>query len=230
LSDTIHFTEALRVQFLVKDTSGQYETGAPYIWQNKLVIRNELKLEGDQRKVALSVVPQGRLRYTLDGSEARQGNDYLGPIAIGNGDVLLRAFAEAEGLEGKADFRFAATTRKGLQVDAVKPAAVAVERPKKLDARTKVFNSLELAKHLGVEFESVTLAVGNGAQIAQVTVGEIKVAATYLETLLKTILEQFDANAPVTLSFRKAYFQSGHDLQQFTADAGIEIQQPEVVQ
>ena len=45
--------------------------------------------------------PRGTIRYTLDGSEPRDGTAYEGPIAIGDGDVLLRAFAEADGLEGQ---------------------------------------------------------------------------------------------------------------------------------
>jgi hypothetical protein len=94
-------TAALRVHFLVVDPSGQYETGDPVTWSNKLIIRNHLAEEGGQRKVELLVAPRGTLRYSLDGSEPRNGSEYIGPVNIDNGDVLLRVFAEAEGLEAR---------------------------------------------------------------------------------------------------------------------------------
>ncbi len=42
LKDQAYTTAALRVNFLVCDPSGQYETGDPVTWINKLVLRNQL--------------------------------------------------------------------------------------------------------------------------------------------------------------------------------------------
>ena len=92
-------------------------------WSNKLVLRNQLSEKGGKRSVELFVAPRGAIRYTLDGSEPREGTPYEGPIAIGDGEVLLRAFAEADGLEAKAEFRFPAKGKKGVQIDDVKPGA-----------------------------------------------------------------------------------------------------------
>ena len=41
-------TRALRVNFLVMDPSGHYETGEVVTWSNKLVLRNRLSREGWQ--------------------------------------------------------------------------------------------------------------------------------------------------------------------------------------
>jgi hypothetical protein len=64
------------------------------------------------------------IRYTLDGSEPRNGIAYEGSIAIGFDDVLLRVFAEADGLEAKADFRFPAKGKGGVQIDDLKPGSL----------------------------------------------------------------------------------------------------------
>jgi len=232
LTDEVLFTDALRVHFLVHDPSGQYETGTPITWTNELVIRNELQDHGDERKLALFVAPKGKLRYTLDGSEPRDGVEYAGiPVAIGDGEALVRVFAEAEGLESKADFKFPAKDKKGLQIDAVKPAILVKQGAgKKLDARAKVFSGLNLAKELGVDFESVMLTAGSSAQVAQVIVGELRVPADYIQTLLDTLLERFKPDAPVNMSFVKAYFGSGHDLQSFAEKLGLTLQQNEIQQ
>ena len=94
LIDQTLITSALRVAFIVEDPSGQYETGDPVIWANKLVLRNRLFEEKSKRKIELIVVPKGTIHYTLDGSEPREGTTYENPISIGDEEVLLRAFAE----------------------------------------------------------------------------------------------------------------------------------------
>lgn len=223
-------TSALRLNFLVVDPSGQYETGDPVTWSNKLTIRNHLSEEGGQRKVELLVAPRGTLRYSLDGREPRDGSGYTGPVNIDDGDVLLRAFAEAEGLETKADFRFPAKGKKGVQIDEVKPGRVVNHSGKKLDSRMKTFSGLTQAKEKKVLFENVTLTVGQGARAVQLMVGEISVDAGYLESILKTVLEKFEATTPVTMKFCKAQFASGHDLKQFAESLGLDLQPGEVEQ
>jgi len=60
--------------------------------------------------------------------------------------------------------------------------------------------------------------------------GEIEVNAAFLETILKTVMEKFEPTTPVTMTFRKAHFASGHDLKDFAEKLGIELQQGEVEQ
>ena len=69
-------TNAPRVGFLVMDPSGQYETGNPVTWSDKLVLHNRLFEEKGARTVELFVAPKGTIRYTLDGSEPREGTLY----------------------------------------------------------------------------------------------------------------------------------------------------------
>jgi hypothetical protein len=97
LTDPMYVTAALRVSFLAVDPSGQHETGAPVTWENTLVLRNRLFSDNDARKVELLVAPTGAVRNTLDGSEPRDGLAYTEPVAIGDGEGLFRAFAEADG-------------------------------------------------------------------------------------------------------------------------------------
>jgi hypothetical protein len=216
-------TKALRVGFLVRESSGQYEAGEPEVWTNQLVLRNELTEQGGKRQVELLVAPRGEIRYTLDGSEPRNGTAYNGPIAIGAGEVLLRAFASAEGLEAKADFHFQAKGKKGVQIDETEPACFVSRTGHKLDSRASTFEGLKQAEDRSAEFEMVTLDVGQGAQTARIMVGEVHVDAPFLTRLLENVLAKFPPDTPVTMSFRKAHFASGHDLKQFCEALGLEI-------
>jgi len=230
LKDQVLTTKALRVYFIVVDPSRQNETGDPVQWTHRLVLRNLVSEVKAARKVELIVAPKGTIRFTLDGSEPRDGVPYEKPFAIGDGEVLLRVFAEADGLEVKEDFRFPAKGKKGIQIDTVKPGRMLSRTGTKLDSRARTFDGLKLAGEKTVLFENVTITVGTGAQVAQIIVGEIQVGAPFLETLLKTVCEKFEPTAPITMTFRKAHFTSGHDLKEFSEKLGIELQTGDVEQ
>jgi hypothetical protein len=231
LKDQTLTTKALRVNFLLIDPSEEFETGDVVTWTNKLTLRNELIEEGAKRMVKLLVAPKGTIHYTLDSSEPREGTVYKDAIAIGDGEVIVRAFAEAEGIEAKADFRFPAKDSDGLPpIDPAKPAILLSRSGRKLDSRAKTFECLKLAAEKSVQFESVMLPVGQGAQAGQIMIGEIKVDAPYLEGLLNQLLEKFEPTTPVTMTFRKAYFQSGHDLLDFASKLGFVLQPGDVQQ
>lgn len=230
LTDQTLPTDALHVHFLVHDPSGQYETGEPVVWHNRLVIRNRLFEERGIRKLELLVVPAGSLRYTLDGSEPRDGTLYEGSFAIGDGDVLVRAFASADGLEAKAEFSFPARGKKGPQIDELKPACLANARGgKKLDSRTKAFSALGTAREKGISFEGVTLVVGEGGQAAQAMI-LFEAPADYIEAVLTALLARFEPAAPVTMTFKRARFASGFDLLRFAESLGLEVGPGEVEQ
>ena len=226
-------TSALRVSILVVDVSGQFETGDPVTWSNVLTLRNRLMdaaKESGGRCVELLVSPRGSIRYTLDGSEPREGTPYAAPVEIGDDDVLLRAFASADGIEVKADFRFSALGKKGVQIDQVKPARLVSATGRPLDSRAKTFDGLKHAGDKSVEFEGVVLTVGQGNKMAQVAVGDVRVDAALLNVLLTTLLGRFAPDTPVTLRFKRAHFASGHDLQDFAAKLGLELAQTDVEQ
>ena len=148
LTDQSLLTNALRLNILIKDPSDQYETGEPITWTNRLVIRNELRESAGGRTVALLVAPprnEMEIRYTLDGAEPRDGQPYDGPIAIDDGDVLLRAFAAIDGLETKADFRFPSRGKRGVEIDPLKPGRIERRAGFRLDSRARAFEALALA-------------------------------------------------------------------------------------
>lgn len=224
-------TRALRVHLLVVDPSGQYETGDVVTWSNKLTIRTELVEEKGTRKVRLLVAPRGTLRYSTNGVEARDGHDYAEPVPIPDEETLVRAFAEADGLEAKNEFRFPAKGKKGVHIDAAKPARYVNPRGKwSLDSRAKTFTALAQAKEKSVSFDNVTLTVGQGTRAVNILLGEIKADAMYVETVLNAVMGKFDPNAPITMKFGGAHFSCGHDLRHYAEALGYELQPGEVQQ
>lgn len=230
LKDITYTTSALRVNFLVCDPSGQYETGDPVTWTNKLVLRNELSEKGGKRIVKLFVVPRGEIKYTLDGSEPRNGTAYSAPIHVGDGDVILRVFAEADGLETKEDFKYSAKGKKGLDIKDDKPARIVSRTGRRLDSRLKTFAGLKEASEKSATFEGIALTVGQGSRVISINVGDIPVEASFIEGLLTSVLEKFTPDDPIVMTFRKAHFLSGHDLKAFAEKLGIDLASGDVEQ
>jgi hypothetical protein len=155
---------------------------------------------------------------------------YDGPIDIGDGEVILSAFAEANGLETKNTFRFPARNAPGPQVDPVKPGRIVSRTGRKLDSRAKTFEGLKKAADQSVTFEGVGIVVGQGSQMIAINVGDIQVDAAFIEALLVKVLEKFSPDDPISMTFRKAHFTSGHDLEDFANRLDIELQAGEVEQ
>ncbi len=229
LKDSLLTTKALRVNFLVIDPTKQHETGDVVTWANRLVLRNRLFEDKGERKVELLVAPRGSISYTLDGSEPRNGTPYTAPISIGNGEVLLRTFAEADGIETKEDFRFQTKGKKGVQIDETKKGTLNLLTGRRL-ARAETFKALDEAEKKTISFEKLTITVGQGSQAIQVLIGEVKVDAAFIRSVFDPVLAKFAPDAPVTMAFQKAHFSSGHDLKEFADKLGFELKSSEVEQ
>lgn len=228
LSDNVLSTNALRVQFLAVDPTGKNQTGTPTTWKNHLIIRN--KFDEVSRKLELLVAPKGAIRYTLDGSEPRNGIEYTDPIALYEGVTTVNVFAECDGLEERREFKFAESGKKKVPLIKDKPATLYSPSPKKLDSASKTYTGLKRAKEKSIEFEQVMLNVGSAPKTVCLTLGEMKVTAEFIEKELSHLQSILPTDAPVVMTFKKAYMKTGYDLEQFSKELGIDIQPGEVEQ
>jgi len=228
LSDNSLSTNALRVQFLAVDPTGKNQTGNPTTWTNKLTIRN--RFDEVSRTVELFVAPRGTVRYTLDGSEARNGDEYTGPITLIAEASSVYVFAESEGLEEKAVFRFAESGSKEILIIRDKPAQLQSTTPKRLDNSAKTYEGLKIAKEKSITFEQVTLMLGSAPRVIHLSMGEMKIDAEFIEKELAHLQTLVPPEAPVVMQFKKAYTTTGHDLEQFAKSMGIELSIGEVIQ
>ena len=221
-------TNALRVQFIAVDPTEKNQTGNPTTWTNELTIRN--RFDELSRKVELFVAPKGTIRYTLDGSEARNGIDYSGAIEIGDHAATVYVFAECDGLEAKRNFSFAESGSKEIPIIKEKPAQLCSSLPKRLDNSAKTYEGLKLAKEKNITFEQVTFIIGSAPKVIHLALGEMKIDANFIEKELSHLQTLVSPEAPLVMNFKKAYFLTGHDLEQFAKSLGIELANDEVIQ
>jgi hypothetical protein len=165
------------------------------------------------------------------GSEARNGSIYDGAISIGDDACSVYVFAECDGLEQKRVFQFPAKGNQDVIIVKEKPAQLYSVRPKRLDNSTKTYDGLKFAKERGISFEEVSLTIGAGRKVINLTLGELKIPPEFLEEELQHLQKLFgDENPAVIMSFKKANTPTGFDLEQFVKETGIELANDEVIQ
>ena len=225
--DNVLVTKALRVQFLAVDPTGKNITGPSKLWENKLKLRNEYDKES--RTVKLLVAPKGTIKYTLDGSEARNGNLYTEPIKLSNNQTSIYVFAECEGLEAKATFTFPAKGSTEIPIVREKPATYSGLKGKKLDNISKIFEALNFAKTKEMLFDDLTIYLGTEPQIINMKFGGIQVTPDFIEEMINKTRKMVSSDI-VTLTFKKIICKQGFDLEKFSELIGMEINPGEVVQ
>jgi len=228
LNENVLATNALRVQFLAVDATGKNLTGNPETWANKLTLRN--RFAEVNRTVELYVAPKGEIKYTLDGSEPRNGLIYDQPIQLGDQETTVYVFAECEGLEEKRQFTFPASGSDEITIIPDKPAVLVSRIAKRLDSSAKTFEAIFFAKEKLIEFSSVNLTLGTAPQVVNVSLGDVKVTGEFIEKTLQHLQSILPSDVPVLMGFKKMYTQSGFDLEQFVKQFSIAIDTSEVEQ
>lgn len=230
LQDNKLETNALKVQFLAVDPTDNSITGDPVTWKNKLVIRNYF--DDVSRTVELFVAPKGRIKYTLDGSEPRNGELYTGAIQLTDDETTIYVFAECEDLESKTQFIFPASDSEEVPIVPTKAATLNTNgRLKVLDSTAKTYDGLKLAREKGIEFENVTLQISSPSQQqVALNIYEIKVTAGFIEDQLNKLVSLIEGDKTVIMKFKKAYVPFGSDLEIFVKTLGIEVNIGEIEQ
>ncbi len=176
------------------------------------------------------MAPRGTIRYTLDGSEARNGTEYRTPIEIGNQATTIYVFAECDGLEEKRNFQFAESGSKDIAIIRDKPAQFFSTSPKRLDNSAKIYEGIKIVKEKNITFEQVTLMIGSAPKVIHLSIGEVKIDGDFLEKELSHLQTLVSPEASVVMSFKKAYTSTGFDLEQFAKALDIKIEAGEVIQ
>ena len=172
--------------------------------------------------------PPEEIRFTPDGLEPRHGKKYEEPFLLPDDVTQVEVFAECEGLEEKRRFTFPARGKKEIPLKRESPAQLHTSAsPKRLDNATKTYRALKMAQERNIGFDGVNISIGSNIHL---TVTELPVQADFIEKTLSSLQALLPADAPVVMSFKKAFFQTGFDLEQFVHEFGIELKSGEVLQ
>lgn len=218
-------TQAPTLYFLAIDTSGSHATGEPTRWVAKLKVRYQVHDLPDERKVELAVTPPAEIRYSLDGSNPKEGRIYDEWIPIPDEQVLLQVCAKAGEAINVETFTIGAKGIQRAAIDEARPAKLVRQKPR-FDSTQAVFEMISSLKdRQGVVFHGVTLNVGEGEQAVQLRFNDRSVTPATLEKVIAALREHLEEpDALVQLIIRDgAEFGTGFDLKAFAQVARLEL-------
>lgn len=72
--------------------------------------------------------------------------------------------------------------------------------------------------------------IGSAPKVIHLSLGEMQIDAEFIEKTLAHLQALLCAEAPVIMQFKKAYFATGYDLEQFAKALGIVLENGEALQ
>jgi hypothetical protein len=232
LVDTILETPETALWFLAVDPDGQHETGDVLPWKNKLTLTHERNVRGGKHVVTITVKPRGTIRWNTTAANPKEGTVYTRPIELaGDREITIYAYAEDKGAETQRNFVIPRVDQPGPSIEKHRPAKLR----KKLEFRgaTDVFRALNLAKEKQVRLGGgISLTVGAGAAAITTRFGsDTVIAAEFAHNLIGIYRDALSSpTADVVLRAEELEFTSGHDLEKFAEELGIDIRPGEIEQ
>ena len=222
-------TSQATLYFLAIDPTGEHETGEPTRWVARFTIRHQIHKKPLNREVELQAIPAPtEFRYTLDGTNPREGHLYDGPFEIGDEKQILQVFARAGEAEGFETFYIPAhDTRPGgdsPDIDDNRPASL-VRTYAQLDGTQTVFKFIQTFKDREVHLHGARLLVGEGENAVQVSFNQRELTVGMLEKIITSLRSALgEEDAPLQLKIRQGGdFGTGRDLKEFAELAGLEL-------
>jgi hypothetical protein len=187
----------------------------------------------DSRKVELRCTPAAEMRYTLDGTNPKEGPLYTQPFEVpAMGGTILIA-AKAGEVEKSAKIQIPSDGDDRVTIDDGKPARLAESKRVSIDTTDKAFNFIQRFKgRSDTLLRGVQIILGEGENAVQVRFNERELTATAIETAIRGIRAALgDEQAAVQILIKGGVsFGDGFALREFAEVAGVALKSCDVIQ
>ena len=219
--------------FLVRDTTGTYESGPPTCWTAELKVRHQVESIADKRVLTLQCTPPAEMLYTLDGSNPKDGSTYEEPFEIEPESQLLLVYAQSGEANETARFQIPQAGDQTIQIDDTKPAKLTGDKRVLLDSTDRVFAVINrFREREATKFKGVIIEIGEGEHTVTVRFQEREITAAVIEGTITSLRELLNEDqAQISVNVRSGVsFVNGFEAKEFAELAGIELRPGDVVQ
>lgn len=225
-------TEAT-LYFIAVDSTGKFETGPATRWTADLTIRHEVHRVADVRKVELRCTPAAEMRFTLDGTNPKEGTLYAQPFPVPTKGCTILIAAKAGEVEKSARIQIPSAGDDRVIIDDRRPARLADSKRVSIDTTDKAFNFIQRFRdRTDTLLRGVQIILGEGESAVQVRFNERELTAAAIETAIRGIRAALgDEQAAVQILIKGGVsFGDGFALKEFAEVAGIELKSGDVIQ
>lgn len=226
-------TTASTLYFLAVDNEGKHEIGEPKRWVADLVIRHQLHVVADKRRIELKCVPAAEIYYTLNGSNPKEGTRYEAPFEIGAEAYRLLVFAKSGEATKSTEFSIPASGDKRVQIDDHKPARLIDSKRVNLDNTEKVFAVINRFRDRSTTLlKGVRIQIGEGENTVQIRFHEREITAQMIEETVNTLRKVLnDDQAQISIDIVGGIqFGDGYAAKEFAELSGLQLKPGDVIQ
>ena len=230
--DDFRTTEAT-LYFVAVDGTGKHQVGEPTRWTADLTVRHEVHKIADTRKVELRCTPRAEMRYTLDGTNPKEGAVYTDPFPVPAAGCTILVAAKAGEVEKTVKISIPPAGDDRVIIDDRKPARLADTKRVSIDTTDRAFGFIQRFRDRSdTRMRGVQIILGEGESAVQIRFNERELTAAAIETAITGIRQALgDERAPVQILIRGGVsFGDGFALKEFAEVAGIELKPGDVVQ
>ena len=226
-------TPEATLYFIAVDSAGKYQVGEPTRWTADLTVRHEVLNIADSRKVELRCTPAAEMRYTLDGTNPKEGTIYTEPFQVPTKGCTILIAAKAGEVEKSAKILIPSAGDDRVIIDERKSARLADTKRVSIDTTDKAFGFIQHFKDRpDTLLSGVQIILGEGENAVQIRFNERKLTAAAIEIAIRGIRAALgDEQAAVQILIKGgATFGDGFALKEFAEVAGIELKSGDVIQ
>jgi hypothetical protein len=222
-------TREMRLSFLAVDSKAEHATGPLTYWNNRLTIKHRLFQQGADRMCELHSAPAGTIRYTTDGTDPHAGaGTYADAFAVPPGTVVIRAFAEKDGVESEV---ISLPVPKDLPPFEIDPSLPAIwKRPFSLATTKESFEQLgRMEKFHATASGGVRVGVASSRWLQTDAADSLRLDSEAVKKLIQPLREVL-GEGEVEFSGGALVFAKGQDLIDWVAAVRTEVKPDEIEQ
>lgn len=226
-------TPEANLYFIAVDSAGKYQVGEPIRWTADLTVRHQVLNIADSRKVELRCTPNAEMRYTLDGTNPKEGTVYAEPFPVPAKGCTILIAAKAGEVETSAKIQIPSAGDDRIVVDDKKPARLVEAKRISIDTTDKSFAMIQRFKERSdILLRGVQIILGEGETAVQVRFNDRELTAAAIETAIRGIRAALgDEQAAVQNLIKGGVtFGDGFALKEFAEAIGIELKSGDVIQ
>lgn len=198
-----------------------------------MTVRHELHKIADLRKVELRCTPAAEMRYTLDGTNPKEGTPYVQPFTVPAKGCTILVAARAGEVEKSARIAIPAEDDERIIIDDHKRAQLSPAKRVSIDTTDKVFGFIQRFKDRpDTRLRGVQIILGEGENAVQIRFNDRELNTAAIETAIRGIRQALgDEKAAVQVLIKGGIaFGDGYALKEFAELANIELKPGDVLQ
>jgi Protein of unknown function (DUF499)/Fn3 associated len=226
-------TTAATLYFIALDSTGKLETGPATRWTADLTIRHEVHQVADTRKVELRCTPAADMRFTLDGTNPKEGAKYLQPFPVPAKGCTILVAAKAGEVEKGAKIQVPPDGDDRVIINDRRPARLADTKRVSFDTTDKAFGLIQRFRDRSdTLLRGVQIILGEGESAVQIRFNDRELTAAAIETAIRGIRQALgDEQAAVQILIKGGVtFGDGFALRELAETAGIALRTGDVIQ